>query len=135
MAGVIVAGGLMWLLTVLISNRTVTPRGPFSAEDFEVGDTGRLLKLVPFLLPDASPARSRDIYVQHLGDDEREGWLVFSAFAPGQDDRTCFLRWNADTGRFRDPCTEETFPADGDGLTHYPTTVDEDDRLHVDFSP
>lgn len=129
--GVVVALGLMWLLTVLISNRTVTPKGPFEQEEFSLR-IASIEDQVPFLLPDASPSRSRDIYLQHLADDEDEGWLAFSAFAPGQDDRDCFLRWDGEA--FTDPCTDESFPADGDGLTQYPTRV-EDGRVYVDLSP
>lgn len=130
-AGVVVAAGLMWLLTVLISNRTVTPKGPFEQDEFSVR-IASISDQVPFLLPDASPRRSRDIYLQHVGDAEDEGWLAFSALAPGQADRECFLRW--DGSGFEDPCTGETFPADGEGLTHYPTRV-EDERVYVDLTP
>ena len=134
-AAVVVAASLLWLLTVLISNRTVTPRGPFEADEFEVGRASALADRVPFLLADASPSRTRDIYVQHLGADEEEGWLAFAAYAPGQTERDCFLRWSTADEEFRDPCTDETFPADGDGLTHYPTRVDDDGRVHVDLTP
>lgn len=132
-AGVVVAVGLLWLLTVLISNRTVTPRGPFEQTEFSLR-IASISDQVPFLLPDASPAQTRDIYIQHLGDDEEEGWLAFSAFAPGQDDRDCFLRWRPDDDAFVDPCTGETYPPDGDGLASYPTRVS-DDRVYVDLTP
>jgi hypothetical protein len=132
--GVVVAGALLWLVTVLISNRTVRPRGPFEAEEFRVGHVSALVDRVPFLLPDASPSRSRDVWVQHLGDDESSGWLVFAALAPGQSDRSCFLRWDG-VQHFTDPCTGDQFPADGSGLRQYATRIDDDDRLHVDLSP
>ena len=135
MAGVVVAVGLLWLLTVLISNRTVTPRGPFEQDAFEVGRVSRLARRVPFLLPDASPNRARDVYVQHLGDDEEEGWLVFSALAPGQTDRECFLRWDERRESFRDPCEGTEFPADGTGLTQFPSDVSDDGTLTVDLNP
>lgn len=126
-AGVVVAAGLMWLLTVLISNRTVTPQGPFAETEFSVG-IASVEDRVPFLLPDASPSRRRDIYIQLVGD----SWLAFSAFAPGQDDRDCFLRWDG-TAHFTDPCTDEQFPANGAGLEQYPTRV-VDDRLYIDLN-
>jgi hypothetical protein len=129
--GVVVALGLLWLLTVLISNRTVTPKGPFTAEDFEVGRVDRLVERVPFPLQDPL-GRGRHIFVQHLGDDEEEGWLALSAYAPGQDDETCALVWSGE--EFRDPCTDETFPPDGTGLDDYPTRVD-DGRLYIDLTP
>ena len=133
-AGVALAAGLLWLLTVLISNRTVTPKGPFEQTEFEVGRVSQLADSVPFLLSDASPARSRDVYVQHLGDDEEAGWLVFSARAPGQDDRACSLRWIDEDEEFEDPCTDERYPADGEGLTRYPVEV-RDGSLYADFTP
>ncbi len=132
-AGVVIAAGLMWLLTVLISNRTVTPKGPFEQDEFSVR-IDSIVDQVPFLLPDASPSRTRDIYLQHVGGEDDEGWLAFSAFAPDQTERDCFLRWSAADEHFTDPCTDETFPADGDGLTQYPTRV-EDDRVYVDLAP
>ena len=131
MAGVVVALGLLWLLTVLISNRTVTPKGPFTADEFEVGRIDRLVERVPFPLQDPL-GRGRHIFVQHLGDDAEEGWLAVSAYAPGQDDEECALVW--DGSAFEDPCTGEGFPASGDGLSQYPTRVD-DDRLYVDLTP
>ena len=129
--GVVGAGGLMWLLTVLISNRTVTPKGPFTAEEFEVGRIDRLVERVPFPLQDPL-GRGRHVFVQHLGDDDEEGWLVLSAYAPGQDDEQCALVW--DGGAFKDPCTGDEFPPSGDGLAEYPTRVD-DGRLYVDLTP
>jgi hypothetical protein len=129
--GVVLAGGLLWALTVLISNRTVTPRGPFTADEFTVGRVASIADRVPFLLPDASPSHERDLYVQHLGDDLDRGWLAFAALAPGQTDRGCFLKWRAD--HFEDPCTGKTFPPDGTGLTAYPTRV-ANGRLYVDVN-
>ena len=131
MAGVVVALGLLWLVTVLIANRTVTPQGPFTAEEFEVGRTDRLLRRVPFPLQDPL-GRGRHIFVQHLGDDEEDGWLALSAYAPDQDDETCALVWRDE--QFQDPCTDETFPPDGDGLSQFPTRVD-DGRLFIDLTP
>jgi hypothetical protein len=123
------AAGVLWLLTMLISDRTVTPRGPFEAAEFEVGRVDRLARRVPLLLADASPKKDRDVFVQHLGADVDQGWLVFAARLPGQS-RDCTLKWRGEA--FEDPCTGETVPADGEGLTQYPTRV-EDGRLYVDL--
>jgi hypothetical protein len=88
----------------------------------------------PFLVADASPSRQRDIYVLHTGgSDVDAGWVVVSAFAPGQTNRTCFLRWDPEADGFQDPCTEETYVADGADLHHYPTEVREG-RLYVDLN-
>jgi len=105
--------------------------------DYSAGRTDALAAEIaergPFLVADASPSRRRDIYIQHLGRAESEGWVVVSAFAPDQTDRECFLRWSTDDEVFRDPCTGTQFPKDGTGLTRYPTRVD-DHRLYVDLN-
>jgi hypothetical protein len=87
----------------------------------------------PFLVADASPSRRRDIYVLHAGSDETAGWVVVSAFAPGQTDRSCFLRWDPSAEGFQDPCTGSSYDADGPDLHHYPTAV-RDGRLYVDLN-
>lgn len=76
----------------------------------------------PILIPDASPDRARDIYLQHLGETPQVGWLAFAAQA-SRAARTCVLQWEPAERRFRDPCSQRRYPADGEGLTHYPTTV------------
>ena len=102
---------------------------------FEAGRVDRLAANVardgPIAIPDASPNRARDVYLQHLGPTDEEGWLAFSAQAPGAE-RTCLLQWRAGDQEFVDPCSGERYPAEGDGLTQYPTTV-EDGVLSVDL--
>lgn len=131
MVGVLLALGGMIVVSTLASDGTVEVR--LGDDEVRAGRTRRLAREIddrgPYLLPDAGSG-SRDIYVQHLGEDEERGWLAFSARAPGQDDRACSLRWD---GRgFEDPCTGERFPSDGDGLTRYPTRVD-DGEVFVDL--
>jgi hypothetical protein len=131
--GVVVAGALLWVVTVLISNRTVRPRGPFEADDFTVGHVSALVDRTPFPLPDPLE-QGRHVFVQHdPGKADDQGWLVFSAYAPGVTDEACALVWDG-TQHFTDPCSGRTYPANGAGLTQYPTEV-LDGRLHVDFSP
>ena len=91
----------------------------------EVADRG------PILIADASPRRERDIYLQHLGDEDDEGWLAFAA-QPDVEERACYVQWVEDEEEFADRCTGERFPADGDGLTQYEVTV-VDGRLEVDL--
>lgn len=76
----------------------------------------------PIIIPDASPERRRDIYLQHLGPSAEEGWLALAAQAAGAG-RDCLIRWQSDAREFVDPCTERRYPADGEGLTRYPTDV------------
>ncbi len=93
---------------------------------FTAGQVERLAANIardgPIAIPDASPERARDIYLQHLGNSPEEGWLAFSAQAPGAE-RTCLLQWVATEGKLVDPCSGRRYPADGEGLIHYPTTV------------
>ncbi|HWH33779.1 MAG TPA: hypothetical protein VNT56_00480 [Acidimicrobiales bacterium] len=102
---------------------------------FRAGQVERLAANVgrdgPIAIPDASPERARDIYLQHLGETPEEGWLAFAAQAPGAD-RTCLLEWRAGERQFHDPCSDATFPANGSGLTRYATDVT-DGELTVDL--
>ena len=102
---------------------------------FRAGRVERLAGAIaaegPILIPDASPDRARDIYLQHLGETPEVGWLAFAAQAPAAE-RTCVLQWHPVGREFRDPCSGQRFPADGEGLTQYPTTVAEGE-LTVDL--
>jgi hypothetical protein len=75
---------------------------------------------------------SRPIYLQHLGPDEKKGWVAVQALVPGEAAR-CVLRWTPATAQFRDPCTGATYPADGRGLVRYPAVVLPSDRIQVDL--
>ncbi len=106
-------------------------------EIFEVGKVERLSKAIeeggPILIPDASPNRTRDIYVQHLGTDPKRGWLAFAARTNGAP-RECHLLWDPDPENFVDPCTQDRYPADGKGLTGYVAKI-RGDKLYVDLRP
>lgn len=93
--------------------REVAAQGPVLFQDLAGGD--------------------RDIYVQHLGDDPKAGWLAFKATAPGAA-RACTLSWDRAAAVFRDlRCASgATFPADGAGLDQYGTSV-QGNKLVVDF--
>ena len=128
--GGVVAGVLLFLLVL-------SATGPRSTEQsekarFRVGPAERLARTVdregPLLFQDLLN-RSRDIYVNHLGDGQ---WRAFEAHAPGAP-RRCTLTWRPERRDFVDPCDGRTFPADGSGLTQYPATVDDDGVLLVDL--
>src|SRR5690606_1440144 len=87
----------------------------------------------PILFADAGGG-SRDIYLQHVGDDPRAGWLAFDARKPGAS-RACTLEWAAGADRFVDPCDGTPGPPDGGGLIHYEVEVTEDGNVIVDFHP
>lgn len=82
---------------------------------------------IPFADPTGG---SRDVLVQHLGDDPLTGWTAFDARRPGTG-RRCTLRWDPAGGRFTDPCGGPPVPADGGGLPHYRVDVDRDGQLAV----
>lgn len=86
----------------------------------------------PLLFSDVASGQ-RDIFIQHLGDDDNTGWQAFDARRPGTD-RACTLRWNADSSVFDDPCDGSTVPADGEGLVHYPAEVTKDGNVVVDLN-
>ncbi|MGH9278515.1 MAG: hypothetical protein ACRD12_10495, partial [Acidimicrobiales bacterium] len=127
-----VAVGLLLFFLVLV----VT--GPKSAEQaaqatFKVGAAESLAKTVdrsgPLLFQDLLN-RSRDIYVQNVGNDE---WRAFEAHAPGAP-RRCSLRWEPGPRHFVDPCDGRIYPPDGTGLTQYRAFVDGKGALVVDLS-
>ncbi len=86
----------------------------------------------PILFPDLL-GRGRDIYIQHLSEDRKEGWRAFRATA-GAADRRCTLRWEPTEAHFRDPCDHSrTYPADGAGLEQYQAEVKGSNKLVVDL--
>jgi len=101
---------------------------------FEVGRADRMADRVaeggPLLFQ--ALRGDRDIYVQHLGTRARSGWLAFDARAP-EAERHCQLRWDHDTEVFLDPCDDTAYPADGEGLVRYVTTVDDEGVVVVDL--
>jgi hypothetical protein len=83
----------------------------------------------PFTFADPTGG-SRDVIVQHQGDDPLRGWLAFDARRPGAA-RDCTLRWDTRVLAFTDPCGGRTVPADGGDLPHYPVEVNTDEQLAV----
>ncbi len=86
----------------------------------------------PVLFPDLL-GKGRDIYIQHLSADPKEGWRAFRATASGAG-RACTLRWERAERLFRDPCDPgRTYPADGEGLEQYRAVVEGSIKLVVDL--
>ncbi len=133
MVAVLFGIGLFAALALLGSSGQVDVR--LGDDVFEAGQVDRLAANIardgPIAIPDASPERARDLYLQHLGDTPQVGWLAFAAQTPGAE-RTCLLQWAAAVEEFVDPCSGRRYPADGDGLPQYPTTVT-DGVLSVDL--
>ena len=129
--GGVAAGVALFLLVLALTGSRSTQQS--SQATFKVGSAESLARTVardgPLLFQDLLD-RSRDIYVQHLGGDD---WRAFEAHSPGAP-RRCALQWRAPTRDFIDLCDGRTYPAEGTGLTAYPTEVTEDGLLVVDLS-
>lgn len=76
----------------------------------------------PILWPDIASG-SRDIWLQHLGDDPGSGWVAFDARPPGTA-RDCAVQWSISDRTFTDPCSGTVYPADGEGLPPIPVYID-----------
>ena len=106
---------------------------------FVVGRADRFAERIdeqgaPILFKDPLTSRpGRELYVQHLGDDEEEGWLAIEAYSPGERKLECLLSWDPKTDEFVDPCSDARYPADGTGLTVYPGEVDDRTAVVIDL--
>ena len=134
-AGVVVAFGLF----ALVANIAAKPSskahvGGRSRAVYDVGGSRTLAKQVsdngPLLFQ--ALVGDLDIFVQHQGGDDTTGWLAFDARAPGAA-RRCSVQWKAEQKQFVDPCSQQTYPPDGKGLTHHPVTVAPNGRVSVDL--
>lgn len=82
----------------------------------------------PLLLSDPLGSK-RSIYVQHLGGND---WRTFDTRAPGASSG-CLVVWRAAERTFVDRCSHQAYPADGTGLTSFPTRVDDDGKVLIDL--
>jgi hypothetical protein len=89
----------------------------------------------PILFKDPLTSRpGREIYLQHLGNDEDEGWFALDAYAPGAPRaQRCILEWDAGDEVFRDPCGEAVIPGDGAGVRTYPGEGDDRGAVVIDL--
>jgi hypothetical protein len=76
----------------------------------------------PILWPDIASG-TRDIWLQHIGDDPATGWTAFDARPPGTA-RDCAVQWSAATRDFTDPCDGSVYPETGEGLPTIPVYID-----------
>lgn len=108
---------------------------------FEVGRADVFARAIrrdgPILFKDPLTSRSgREIYVQHLGDDESEGWLAIAAYGvDAPREQRCILEWDRAEQVFTDPCGGPDVPADGTGLATYPGEVDDRRAVIIDLRP
>lgn len=85
----------------------------------------------PLLLSDVSGG-DRDIFLQHIGDDEMSGWFAFGV-RPLASTRDCFVMWDPVDTDFVDNCDGTVYPADGEGLPRYPVDIDADGNITIDI--
>jgi hypothetical protein len=134
--GAVLAAALLFAIVAQAMTTTSTRSdgdgGEARTTQFDVGPADQRAAAVardgPLLFPDPRGG-SRDIYVQHLGDNN---WVAFEARASGAP-RRCVLRWEQPARHFVDPCDGRILPADGSGLVTFPARVDDDDRVVVDL--
>ncbi len=133
-AVLLVAGVLIVVFLVQLSS-SGSVKSQLGATTFLAGYARTLAPLVDQQGPIGLPpllGKTRPIYLQHLGADEKKGWVAIQALVPGEAER-CVLHWEQADHRFRDPCTSATYPPDGTGLPRYPATVLPSDRVNVDL--
>lgn len=75
------------------------------------------------------------IYLQHLGEDPRRGWLAFDTSWPDSD---CILNWNAQVSLFEPTETEACagfgrVEANGEGLRQHLVRINSEGRVVVRF--
>jgi hypothetical protein len=136
-AGAVIAAALLFAVVTRVATTASTPAGGAGGGErvarFELGRATDYARTIardgPLLLPDPQ-GRSRDIFIQHLGE---KNWLAFEARVTGAP-RQCTLRWEGPQQRFVDPCDGRSYPPDGAGLVRFPTTVDDDGVVVVDLS-
>jgi hypothetical protein len=129
--------GVVIGLVVLLGLAILASRGDVKLQGDPVFSAGRtdsqapaIERDGPILLGDVAGG-DRDVYLQHLGDDEDRGWLAFDTRAPGAA-RDCAVRWVPEDESFEDPCSGRRYPPSGEGLRQYPVDV-RDGRLTVDL--
>ena len=134
-SAVIIAGALFVVASILTGSGNVEVQ--LGDDEFENLRTDRISAEIadrgPILFSDVAGC-SRDIILQHLGDDPTEGGIAFDAQQPGAE-RSCFLEWQPDDEIFVDTCDGTEFPADGGDQPSYDVYLEEDgERLVVDLN-
>ncbi|MEC8687525.1 MAG: hypothetical protein VXX74_05630 [Actinomycetota bacterium] len=144
MIAVVLGGGVLFL-----ANQSENVELQLGDTDFDAGQIGRISEerddRGPILYSDVA-GRSRDIILQHLGDDPEAGWFAFDARPIGAS-RDCFFEWNSDAERFDlvladgsdADCADVTMDergnlSTGELIETYPVTIDDDNNVRVDIN-
>ena len=134
-AAVLTAVVVIWLVVRYASQNPDDVN--LARRTFPVGKATRLAEEIdergPFLFKDPLTSRAgRELYLQHIGDDVKKGWVAIEAYAPDAPREVrCVLRWTGDG--FDDPCSERSFEADGEGLIRYRASVNGAGSVEVDL--
>jgi len=135
-AALSVAAAVLLLVFVLRLSTKPGAKVNLSTSTFKISRADRFAKDIakdgPLLFQDLLN-KSRDIYVQHIGADTKTGWSAFLAH-PEAEARTCQVVWRQKSHDFRDPCSQQLYPADGAGLPHYKVTVAPTGDLTIDLN-
>ena len=116
--------------------------------NFDAGQIGRISEEIddrgPILYSDVA-GRSRDLILQHLGDDPEVGWVAFEARPIGEP-RDCFFQWDDNAQQF-DLVTiagdvecadvkmdERGNLSTGGTIDMYPVSIDDDRNVRVDLN-
>ena len=135
---VVVAVGLMFVFA-LLANKGKGP-GDFQVHlgdrQWEAGTTKHLTEQIadkgPILVSDLTGG-TRDIYLQHIGNNPAKGWLAIGVRQSGES-RNCFVKWRASSRTFVDVCDKSVYGANGGGLPHYRVYVDKNKKVIVDIN-
>jgi hypothetical protein len=139
--GGVALGLLLIVLLFIVAIPSLTESGKvkvkLGTDTFDAGSAEARAESIaahgPVIYPDVSGG-TRDIYLQHIGDDPNQGWYAFETRRPGQG-RDCPLEWHSDQVQFVDVCDGTVIPANGTGLLSYPVVVTENGNLVIDLNP
>lgn len=125
--------GVVLFLAVVNSVSSGDARSPVGTNLYVLGGAKALAPSIdergPLLLQDPLGSK-RAIYIQHL---EGNDWRTFDTRPPDAASG-CLVVWEPARRVFVDQCAKErSYPADGTGLTSFPTRVDEDGKVLIDL--
>jgi hypothetical protein len=134
--GVFVLFGGIGLATLAIGRE---PSSSLNLGDrtFQGGSTKRLAGAIdragPIFYGDVSGRKSRDLILQHLGNNDETGWYAFAASPPDKP-RDCTWQWQTEERQFRARCDRNrTAPPNGRGLRQFKVTIG-NGRIDVDLN-
>ncbi len=102
LAVIVIVVGVAALVGVAVLTSSGSTDVRLGDDEFEVGEAATLAARIeadgaPLLFQDLLVGGSRDIYVNHVGDDAEIGWVAFDARVPGSG-RECTLEWEVARG-------------------------------------